>query len=159
MVAVCRENLGNVYYQQGKLDQTARCLELVLDMRRKALGEESEPVARTLTNMGAVYTKLGRTRDAVNTYRDAVRLMRQNLGPKSPDVGVALLGFGNALRMEKQFAESERALLDAQSIVGEALGEENAVCQRIFKSLVTLYEEWKKPGEAQVWAARVKPAA
>lgn len=159
MVAVCRENLGNVYYQQGKLDQTARCLELVLDMRRKALGDESEPVARTLTNMGAVYTKLGRTRDAVNTYRDAVRLMRQNLGPKSPDVGVALFGFGNALRMEKQFAESERALLDAQNIVGEALGEENAVCQRIFKSLVTLYEEWKKPGEAKVWAARMKPAA
>jgi alkylhydroperoxidase/carboxymuconolactone decarboxylase family protein YurZ len=41
-VATIRENLGNVYFRSGRLDETARSLELVLAMRRKMLGDDSE---------------------------------------------------------------------------------------------------------------------
>ena len=51
-VATTRENLGNVYFREGQLDKTAKNLEVVLAMRRKALGDDSEPVARTLANIG-----------------------------------------------------------------------------------------------------------
>ena len=42
--------------------QDRQDLEIVLAMRRKALGDDSEPVARTLANIATVHKRAGTTR-------------------------------------------------------------------------------------------------
>ena len=54
-VARVKENLGGVYYRQGRYDETIELLKGVLAVRRKMLGDDHTAVARTIHNMGAVY--------------------------------------------------------------------------------------------------------
>ena len=41
----------------------------------------------------------------------------------------------------------------------KALGEDNVATQRTIKALAGVYADWKKPAEAAVYAARLKPEA
>ena len=152
-----RENLGNVYFRQGQLDKTAKNLEVVLAMRRKALGDDAEPVARTLANIGTVYRRAGNDEAAVKNYREAVERLSARLGPEHPDVGTILGGMGDSLRKLGKYSEAETALKRALDINVKALGDGNAANQRTIKGLVTLYTEWKKPAEAAAYTARLKP--
>ena len=156
-LATMRENLGNVYFRQGQLDKTAKNLEVVLAMRRKALGDDAEPVARTLANIGTVYKRAGNDEAAVKNYREAVERLSAKLGPEHPDVGTILGAMGDSLRKLEKYSEAEAALERALDINVKALGEGNAANQRTIKWLVTLYTEWKKPAEAAVFTARLKP--
>ena len=158
MIALCRENLGNVYFQQGKLDLTARNLEIVLAMRRRALGDDSEPVARTLTNMGAVYSRLGKLPEAEAKYREAIPRLTQRLGADNPDVGIALLGFGGVLYKEGQLVEAETTLRRSLAILLKAFGEDHPMTQWVLDKLANLCKETGRPTEAAAFAARVKPA-
>jgi hypothetical protein len=45
------ENLGGVYYRQGRYAQTIELLQGVLAVRRKMLGDNHTAVARTIHNM------------------------------------------------------------------------------------------------------------
>ena len=128
-----RENLGNVYFRQGQLDKTAKNLEVVLAMRRKALGDDSEPVARTLANIGTVYKRAGNDEAAVKNYREAVERLSAKLGPEHPDVGTILGGMGDSLRKLEKYSEAEAALKRALDINVKALGEGNAANQRTIK--------------------------
>jgi serine/threonine protein kinase len=158
-VAMYLENLGNVHFRQGRLDQTALQLEQVLAVRRRALGDDSEPVARTMANMATVYARAGDVDRAVRIYREAVPRLAAKLGPDHPDVGMTWMGMGNALRRQKRFAESESALLRAEGILVHALGEEARLPQFALNSLAQLYTEWGRPAQAAKYAARVKPAS
>jgi tetratricopeptide (TPR) repeat protein len=158
-VASARENLGNVYFRQGQLDKTAKNLEVVLAMRRKALGDDSEPVARSLANIGTVYLRAGNYEPSVTNYREAIERLGKKLGPEHPDVGTTLSGMGQAYRKLGKYPESEAAFKRALDIQVKALGEDNAVSQRTIKAIAGLYTDWKKPAEAAVYTARLKPEA
>lgn len=158
MLAVCRENLGNVYFRQGKLDETARNLELVLAMRRRALGDDSEPVARTLTNMGIVYGRLGKFEEAEAKYREAIPRLTEHLGEENPDVGTARLGFGGALHKLGRDTEAETELRRSLDILSKALGEDHQLTQVALARLDAFYKETGRPAEAAPYAARVKAA-
>ena len=126
-------------------------------MRRKALGDDAEPVARTLANIGTVYQRAKNDEAAVKNYREAVERLSATLGPEHPDVGTVLAGMGYSLRKLGKYPESEASLKRALDIQVKALGEGNAWTQRSIKGLVALYTEWKKPAEAAAFTARVKP--
>lgn len=158
MVALCLENLGNVYFRQGKVDQTARNLELVLAMRRRALGDDSEPVARTLTNMGAVYSRMGEFAEAERKYREAIPRLTERLGVDNPDVGIALLGFGKVLHKQGQLVESEATLRRSLNILVKAFGDDHRMTQIALGALASLCKETNRPSEAAAYAARVKAA-
>ena len=156
-VASLRENLGNVYFRLGKYDRTAALLEVVLASRRKALGDDSEPVARTLTNLAAVQRVAGNLEAAGRAYPEAVERLTKKLGPDHPDVGIALLGWGDTLRMQKKYAEAESPLRRSADILSRVRGDDAGITQRSLKSLVKLYTEWGKAEKAAPYAARVRP--
>ncbi|HVO51017.1 MAG TPA: serine/threonine-protein kinase [Thermoanaerobaculia bacterium] len=158
-VAALRENLGGVYLRLKKFDRTAALLESVLASRRKALGDDSEPVARTLTNIAAVHKIAGELAAAEKAYPEAIARLTKALGPEHPDVGIALLGYGDTLRLEKKYAEAEAPLRRSAELLAKANGEGAGITQRAIKVVVKLYTEWGKPEKAAVYQARVKPDA
>jgi tetratricopeptide (TPR) repeat protein len=157
-VAIFLENLGNVYFRQGKLDQTASQLERVLAMRRKALGDDSEFVARTMVNMAAVYGRLEKLDQSEQKYREAIPKLRASLGNEHPDLGQSLMGMGDVLRRQRKFAESESTLRESLAILSGTLGDENPMTQRALQNFVKLYTDWEKPALAAQYSARVMPA-
>ena len=127
-------------------------------MRRKALGDDAEPVARTLSNIGTVYLRAGNFEASVANYREAIERLSKKLGPDHPDVGTTLAGLGQAYRKLGKFPESEAAFKRALDIQVKALGEDNVVTQRTIKALAGLYTDWKRPAQAAAYTARLKPA-
>ena len=156
--ASVRENLGNVYARLKRFDKTAALLETVLATRRKVLGDDSEPVARTLANVATVHKLAGNLPAAEKAYPEAIEQLTKRLGPDHPDVGVTLHGYGDTLRLEKKYAEAEAPLRRCAEILAKANGEDAGLTQRVFKLLVKLYTDLGKPEKAAAYAARVKPA-
>jgi tetratricopeptide (TPR) repeat protein len=156
-VASARENLGNVYARMKRFDRTAALLETVLASRRKALGDDSEPVARTFANVATVHKLAGNLAAAEKAYPEAIARLSKNLGPDHPDVGLTLLGYGDTLRLEKKFAEAEAPLRRAAELLAKANGEGAGITQRTFRVLVKLYTEWGKPAKATEYQARIRP--
>ena len=58
-VATSLENQANVLYRMKRLPEATTKLEETLSIRKKALGEDSMPVARTTFNLGMVYGDSG----------------------------------------------------------------------------------------------------
>ena len=155
--ASARENLGNVYARMKRFDRTAALLETVLASRRRALGDDSEPVARTLANVATVHKLAGNLAAAEKAYPEAIARLTAKLGPEHPDVGLTLLGYGDTLRSEKKYAEAEAPLRKAAELLAKANGESAGITQRTFGVLVKLYTEWGRPGKAAEYQARIAP--
>ena len=152
-----RENLGNVYYQLGRLDKTARSLQAVLQVRRRVLGDDSEPVARTLANMGSVQKKAGQVDAASRSFEEAAARFERIFGPEHPDFGTALFGLADTRRLQKRFPESETLYLRALAIHTKAMGETSTMTQLILKGMGLLYTDWGKPEKAAAYRARLVP--
>ncbi len=130
----------------------------MLAARRKALGDDSEPVARTLTNTAFVYMKAGNDEAAERTYREAVERLGKKLGPEHADVGLALACMGDVLRKRGKYGESEATLRRALDVLVRTGGEDGGMTQWTLKAFVNLYTAWGQPARASEYAARVKPA-
>ena len=157
--ASARENLGNVYARMKRFDRTAALLETVLASRRKALGDDSEPVARTFANVATVHKMAGNLAAAEKAYPEAIARLTAKLGPEHPDVGLTLLGYGDTLRIEKKYAEAEAPLRRAAELLAKANGESAGITQRAFQVLVKLYTDWGRPAKAAEYAARIAPGS
>ena len=131
----------------------------MLASRRRALGDDSEPVARTLANVATVHKLAGNFPAAEKAYPEAIERLSRKLGPEHPDVGLTLLGYGDTLRLEKKYAEAEAPLRRSVELLAKANGEGAAITQRTLKVLVKLYAEWGKPEKAPPFQARIKPEA
>ena len=101
--------MGNVSFRKGEYEKTAQTLEKVLTIRRKALGDDAEPVARTLANLGAVYWAQGNDAASLEKYQEAEVRLTRFLGADHPDVASALVGKAGALMRLGRLDEAEAA--------------------------------------------------
>ncbi|MFN7989610.1 MAG: tetratricopeptide repeat protein [Thermoanaerobaculia bacterium] len=155
--ASARENLGNVYARMKRFDRTAALLEKVLAARRRALGDDSEPVARSLANVATVHKLAGELDAAAKAYPEAIDRLTKRLGEEHPDVGLTLLGYGDTLRQQKKYAEAEVPLRRAVEILAKANGADSAMAQRGLEVLVKLCTDWGRPDRAEAYRSRLVP--
>jgi serine/threonine protein kinase/tetratricopeptide (TPR) repeat protein len=153
-----RENLGNVYFRSKRYDETLRSLDVVLALRRKALGPDAEPVGRTLANMGSVYKEAGRLEESERASRDALAVLVPKLGEQNLDVASVRMSLGDTLRRRGQLDAAEPLMRSALEIRAKVLGETHAATQRALKALAELATARGKPAEAAAYTARIVPA-
>ena len=153
-----RENLGNVYFRSKRYDETLRSLDLVLALRRKALGADAEPVGRTLANMATVYKEAGRLEEAERAYREALAVLVPKLGEQNLDVASVRMSLGDTLRRRGQLDAAEPLMRSGLEVRAKLLGETHAATQRALKALADLATARGKPAEAAAYTARLTAA-
>ena len=114
-------------------------------------------MARSLANVATVHKLAGNLAAAEKAYPEAIERLTRKLGPEHPDVGIALLGYGDTLRLEKKYPEAEAPLRRAVEILAKASGEDAALTQRGMGALVKLFTDWGKPDRAAAYQARLIP--
>jgi hypothetical protein len=67
------------------------------------------------------------------------------------------LGFGLCQRQAGRFEEAQAAFLKVQSFY-EVHGSKDLGGRTVMQELVSLYEAWGRPKEAESWRARLAPA-
>jgi eukaryotic-like serine/threonine-protein kinase len=153
-----RENLGNVFFRSKRYDETLRSLDVVLALRRKALGPDAEPVGRTLANMGTVYKEAGRLEESERASRDALAVLVPKLGEQNLDVASVRMSLGDTLRRRGQLDAAEPLMRSALETRAKVLGETHAATQRALKALAELATARGKTAEAAAYTARLAPA-
>ena len=84
--AAIRGNLANVYRDRKQYKAALQEYQAVLQLRQKLLGENHVTVVHTLVDMGVLYHRQGKRREAQRYYQQALRAAETGLWPEHPQV-------------------------------------------------------------------------
>lgn len=106
-------NIGIAKKNMEKYDEALPMLEEALAEFQKHEPEHPVTIAKLHSSVGGCLHDMGRTKDAVDQYRQAHELYVNSVGTQSPLFCSAAEGLAKALQAERQPAEAFDALLEA----------------------------------------------
>jgi len=172
--------LGDVYCIQGDLNEAEGAYREALEIYRKTYTDDHVYLLSAPSRLGRVLLKKGEPRKAEPYLREALDkgIARGRKVKQRTRDGVELARYRTRLARHQvalgacvsqlgRYAEAERLLLDAHSILDDVLAQTPAnvrVGQRKLlrearQRLVELYTAWGKPAQAAQWKARLAAQA
>jgi tetratricopeptide (TPR) repeat protein len=114
-LAICLNNLGTLYLDQGKLAKAAPLLEEALDMvKRLYKGKDHPTVAACLNNRGELYWAQGKLAKAAPLLEEALDMVKRlSKGEDAPTVAACLNNLGRLQYSRGKLAEAAPLLKDA----------------------------------------------
>jgi non-specific serine/threonine protein kinase/serine/threonine-protein kinase len=160
---VALSNLGVLLQRQGELAAAAAAFHQVLDRRRQALGEDHPDTLNAAISVGAVLTAQGRHADAERVLSGIEAAVRKAFhGRNAHRLGTLLVHLGRARAGTGEFANAERALLEAQSTFVAVRGEAHKETCDAMRALADMYAAWHaadpgkgRDGEAAAWRQKL----
>ncbi|HET6983382.1 MAG TPA: tetratricopeptide repeat protein, partial [Myxococcaceae bacterium] len=141
-----------------RYDETLKMLDVVLALRRKALGADAEPVGRTLANIGTVSVAAGKLEEGERSFRDSLAVLVPKLGEQNLDVASVRMSLADVLRKRGTLDGAEPLMKSALEARAKVLGETHPATQRALKALADLETARGKPTEAAAYSARLVKA-
>jgi tetratricopeptide (TPR) repeat protein len=154
-VARTVNNLANIHFSLGNLNDAMELYQEALEIKRQCLGGDSDEVANTLNNIAHVMVNAGKEQEALKAYHNVVKIRQDRYGKSHASVAVTLASMGDVyiklgkldvamtyfeqcIRIQKlrQNHCDERVLENLGSIYGK-LGEWHKA-ESIFKQIVML---------------------
>jgi serine/threonine-protein kinase len=108
--------LANVYFYQGKYDQSEKLNQQALAIDQRLLGNANPAVAQELNNLGAIAMNRGQYPASEAYYRRAVAITQAWYGNDHPETAANLTALAQPLTMEKKEAEAQSLLERALDI-------------------------------------------
>ncbi len=142
-------NLGNVYYAQGKYVQAEEYYQKVLDIFRRVLGEDHQDMAISYNNLGIVYGNQGKYAQAENCHQKALDIRLKALGEDHPDTASSYNNLGAVYRQQGKYAQAENCHQKALDIRLKALGEDHPDTASSYNNLGNVYAEQGKYVQAE----------
>jgi tetratricopeptide (TPR) repeat protein len=118
-------NVGRVYFQQGRYDRAMDAYRRALRIRRKELGE-SVDVAATVFNIGQVLHQQDDKDRALRHYQEFLRLAKRHFGEFHRDICIVTTCIGQVFHEKKEFKKALRAFQHALKVGRVALGTVHA---------------------------------
>jgi len=144
-------NLANAVRRQGRLDEAERLQLENMQLHRRVIGDRHPNTITGIYNYADLLRELGRYDQAEPLFLECIELGRDNLPTGHWLVGLYRDGYGEMLRTAGRYKEAELHLLGGYHTLKERLGDGHPRALRSAGRLVTLYEAWGRPDEAQVW--------
>jgi len=114
--ATLMHTVGNVYESLGLYDKAARLLGEALVIRR-ALGNESLDVARTMDSLAIVLAEKGDFTGAEGLFKDTLELRRKLLGNEHPEVAATMINLANVLYRVGERKKAEEEFREALALI------------------------------------------
>jgi serine/threonine protein kinase len=154
-VASGMDILANIERDRGQLDRAVELFRQVLALRQSAQSAEHPDTAGAMNQLADALTRAGQAPEAVELARRALEIRRKVFPAGHWSIWSATSVLGGAYAGLGDFTQAEPLLLEAQK--GLEDGEVRRRRPRVDAAgrLVTLYEKWGKPAEAQKWRQQV----
>jgi len=124
LVALSRKQLGNVYYQQSRLDEAFEQYSQALQIREQTFGPSHPAVAEMHNNLGIVLQSKGDLARALAQHERAWEIWEVTLDPDHPNLGLSHHNMAMVLsesgEHERARQEYERALAIDEKALGAA---------------------------------------
>ena len=119
-VAMLDNDLGDVAYRSGDLNEAERLNRAALDEYRKLPEGTYVEMAATLSNLGAVLIKKGNYSQAEPFVREGLELRRKMLGNAHPDTAMSLFRLSDLLYKEGDYLGAESAASESIQVFSRA---------------------------------------
>jgi len=123
-----QNNLGELLFQQGKLEEARDLLEEAVAAKRSTLGVQNELTIKTISNLGAIYLELEEVDKGEALLREALAAARKICRPEDPATISACYSLANLLYFREKYEEAEslfRECIAAQSADTDTLNRES----------------------------------
>jgi eukaryotic-like serine/threonine-protein kinase len=120
-VAMLYNDLGDVAYRSGDLNESERMGRAALDEYRKLPEGTYVEMAATLSNLGAVLIKKGSYSQAEPFVREGLELRRKMLGNAHPDTAMSLFRLSDLLYKQGDYQGAENAARESVQVFSRAL--------------------------------------
>jgi serine/threonine-protein kinase len=120
-VAMIYNDLGDVAYRSGDLNESERMGRAALDEYRKLPEGTYVEMATTLSNLGAVLIKKGSYSQAEPFVREGLELRRKMLGNAHPDTAMSLFRLSDLLYKQGDYQGAEGAARESVRVFSRAL--------------------------------------
>jgi len=153
MIAGLREE-ASLEIRADRLPEAEATLRRALVIAEKGPGAESVAAADLLLQLARVTRLEGGSGSEEELYRRPLRIYLAALGPRHPNVAVALDALGNLLVSKGRVEEALRAYDEAEDILTGVLGENAPTLAGILNNKALLFSQMKRTGEAEVFFRR-----
>jgi serine/threonine protein kinase/Tfp pilus assembly protein PilF len=149
---VTLNDLALVLFDQGKFKEAESLQREVLELRRKAHGNEHADVAETLNNLGLVLRRENKLAEAEDVHRQALTIQRKIFGDEHLYNAASLNNLGLVLREEGKLPEAENSFREALAMLKKLKGEEDPAVALTLDNLGFVLREEGKLEEAETLA-------
>jgi eukaryotic-like serine/threonine-protein kinase len=146
---------AQVAYLAGKYADAEKKIDLVLANYRRNSNPKYISFATALTVQGLTLNRLGRSVEAERVLREAVTLREANLPKEHFMTALTKGALGECLTSQRRYGEAEPLLLESHGSLERSQGAENPRTRLALQRLVTLYEQWGRPGPANEYRRRI----
>lgn len=108
-----------------------------------------------MIEMGILQSQKGDLDAAVQSYLQALEILKEVLGNNHQRVGYARILLGQSFLKTKAYDEAESALLESYSVLNNSLGESSPRTRLACRHLVQLYLDTGNTEKAARWQAKL----
>ncbi|KAJ9656807.1 hypothetical protein H2198_004695 [Neophaeococcomyces mojaviensis] len=142
-------NLGVLYYNQGKLEKAEQMCMRALAGREKALGAEHTSTLDTVNNLGVLYRNQGKLEKAEQTYMRALAGKEKALGAEHTSTLNTIDNLGILYWNQGKLEKAEQMYIRALAGKEKALGAEHTSTLDTVNNLGVLYRNQGKLEKAE----------
>ncbi|KAF4486735.1 Nephrocystin-3 [Colletotrichum fructicola Nara gc5] len=141
--------LGNLYSDQGRLQEAEDMYQRALQGSEKALGPDHTSTLLTVNNLGNLYSKQGRLQEAEDMYERALQGSEKALGPDHTSTLLTVNNLGNLYSKQGRLQEAEDMYERALQGTEKALGPDHTSTLDTVNNLGNLYSNQGQLKEAE----------
>ncbi|KAN0072275.1 HET domain containing protein [Elaphomyces granulatus] len=146
--------LGDLYADQGKLDEAEKMYQRALQGYEKALGPDHTSTLLTVNNLGNLYADQGKLDEAEKMYQRALQGYEKALGPDHTSTLDTVNNLGLLYVDQGKLDEAEKMYQRALQGYEKALGPDHTSTLRTVNNLGILYADQGKLDEAEMMYQR-----
>jgi tetratricopeptide (TPR) repeat protein len=143
------QNLGNLYIDQGKLDEAEQMYERALRGKEEALGPTHTSTLDTVNNLGNLYADQGKLDKAEQMYERALQGKKEAFGPTHTSTLNTVNNLGNLYANQGKLDKAEQMYEQALRGMEEALGPTHTSTLQTVNNLGNLYADQGKLDKAE----------
>jgi serine/threonine protein kinase len=146
------DNLRNQaisFYRQNRFVEAQNSISETLKIYRESFGVHYDNYPTALITQGLILNKTGKSKEGEAILREAVKLRTESLPKEHFWVAVANSALGECLTTQKRFSEAEPLLVQSYGLLNSRLGKGDPRTIEASGRLVTLYNSWGKPEQAE----------
>lgn len=156
--AIALDELGGLYFRQGKFDDAQRYFEQAIAMERALYPEGHVTLARSLNNLANTHATLRRYDRAEQIYREAHTHYRKFLGENSAELATSLSNLAICQQGTGRLAEAAATLEQVLAVHETNTGKERLPYWNTALKYANLRLEQNRPADAARWASNVVAA-
>ncbi len=156
LTATVTHNLAESLRRNGEFEQAEPLYRRALTLRQKLLPADHVSVADSLVMLGSLLSQRESWREAEPLLRRGLAIRRQKLGEAHWLTAYAGANLGVCLTELESYEEAEIHLSESMAAMERARGSEDDYVRQLAARLVSLYQAWGKPGDADRFKAKAR---